>query len=90
MNSTRTQVKHDQMVAEHKEEQQRSIQNLEKKVFEVSMPLSASPHEKETFRMSYRDAYDRAELATANFVVQPSSAKLRESAKSAFQNACLR
>ena len=58
-------AEHDRIVAEHKEEQQRNIADLEKKVFEVSFPLSVSPHEKETFRMSYRDAYDRAERAAS-------------------------
>jgi hypothetical protein len=59
------------MVAEHKENQQRSIAELEKKVFEVSFPLSVSPHEKETFRMSYRDAYDRAERAASSAGKEP-------------------
>jgi hypothetical protein len=58
-------AEHDRIVAEHKEEQQRNIADLEKKVFEVSFPLSVSPHEKETSRMSYRDAYDRAERAAS-------------------------
>jgi len=53
------------MVEEHKEEQ-RSIQDLERKVFKVSVPLSVSPHEKETFRMSYRDAYGRAERVASS------------------------
>jgi hypothetical protein len=54
---------HDEMVAEHKESQQRNIADLERKVFEVRMPLSVSTQEKETIRMSYRNAYDRAERA---------------------------
>jgi hypothetical protein len=53
-------AEHVRLCVEHKESR-RSIADLERKVFEVNMPLSVSPYEKETFRMSYRDAYDRAE-----------------------------
>jgi hypothetical protein len=39
----RAKAEHDRMVAEHKKEQQRSVGELERMVFEVCFPLSAIP-----------------------------------------------
>jgi hypothetical protein len=75
-------AEHDRHCVEHKESR-RSIADLERKVFEVNMPLSVSPHEKETFRISYRDAYERAERVGSS-VELPQRA---EALKSLFERA---
>ncbi len=49
------------------EEQERSVaekaERAEKKVLQVRYPMAASDADKETIRMSYRDAYDKAHYA---------------------------
>jgi hypothetical protein len=61
----KAQAKHEELVTEHKASQQGAIRDLEKQVFKVDFPLSVSTQEKEMIRLSYRDAYDRAERVVA-------------------------
>jgi hypothetical protein len=55
--------KHQELVAQHEETQQRAIKDLEKQVFKVYAPARATAAEKEAHRVSFRDALSRAESA---------------------------
>ncbi len=59
-------AEHERIVDEHKAQQASTIKDLERKVFRLNFPLAVSTQEKETIRMSYRDAYDRAERVVAS------------------------
>lgn len=76
---TEAKATHDRLVTEHKAEQERTIKDLERKVFEVNFPLSVSTQEKEMLRLSYRDAFDRAErVASAHQVGEDRQRALTE------------
>jgi hypothetical protein len=56
--------RHQQLADERRAQAADRINRLERDVMRVRYPLGASDVEKETIRMSYRDAYDRAYYAS--------------------------
>jgi hypothetical protein len=57
---------HVRLVREEREETQRALEQMERKLLGISYPDNARPHEKAIIAMSYRDARDRVERAASD------------------------
>jgi hypothetical protein len=57
---------HLRLVKEEREETQRALEQMERKLLGISYPENARPHEKAIIALSYRDARDRVERAASD------------------------
>ncbi len=64
---------HDQLVADHREQSEKKIADARKTVMGIKYPKQMLEADQEIARMSYRDAYDRAERAALKLRKEPTA-----------------
>lgn len=66
---------HTRLVADHREQSQKNIAQAQKSVMGIKYPKMMLEADQEIARMSYRDAYDRAERAALKLRKEPTAMK---------------
>lgn len=66
---------HERLTAQHREQTAKKLSDLERPVLQIQYPLGTLESEKEIVRMSYRDAFDRAEKAARTVRKEPTALK---------------
>ena len=64
---------HEQLVADHREQSEKKIADARKTVMGIKYPKQMLEADQEIARMSYRDAYDRAERAATKLRKEPTA-----------------
>lgn len=64
---------HEQLVADHREQSEKKIADARKTVMGIKYPKQMLEADQEIARMSYRDAYDRAERAALKLRKEPTA-----------------
>ncbi len=64
---------HEQLVADHREQSEKKIADAQKTVMGIKYPKMMLESDKEIGRMSYRDAFDRAEKAATKLRKEPTA-----------------